>query len=183
VKQWLKRLVPDRAKMREYRHLRLFGGLLHDPNLWHINRRSASGAFAVGLFVMYLPPVGQVLMAAGGAIAFRVNLPISVALVWITNPFTIPPMYYLAYLVGTWILGTPVQPFEVHCWLQWRNWMHLLAPLTIGGLVCGSVCSASGYFAVQAIWRWSLIRQIRARRARYRVQTSRVSTPSSKRQT
>ena len=169
MKQWLKRLVPDRAKMREHKHLRLFGELLHDPNLWYINRRSASGAFAVGLFVMYLPPVGQVLMAAGGAIAFRVNLPISVALVWITNPFT--------------ILGKPVQPFEVHCWLEWRNWMHLLAPLTVGGLVCGSVCSASGYFAVQAIWRWNLIRQIRARRERYRALTSRVSTPSSKRHT
>jgi len=56
---------------------------------------------------MYLPPLGRLLIAAAGAIAFRVNLPISVALVWISNPVTIPPMYYFAYLVGSWILGVP----------------------------------------------------------------------------
>jgi len=60
---------------------------------------------------MYLPPLGQLLIAAAGAIAFRVNFPISVALVWITNPVTISPMYYFAYLVESWILGAPVQTF------------------------------------------------------------------------
>ena len=183
MKRWLKRLAPDRATIREHKHLRLFGKLLHDPSLWHLNRRSAAGAFALGLFVMYLPPLGQMLIAAAGAITFRVNLPISVSLVWITNPVTIPPMYYLAYLVGSRILGEPSQSFDLGFWLEWRNWLPLLAPMTVGCLVCGAVCSALGYFAVQAIWRWSLLRQIRLRRARYRAATSGVNTPSSKRQT
>ena len=183
LKQWLKRIAPNRAKLRKHKQLRYFGKLLHDPNLWHLNRRSASGAFALGLFVMYLPPLGQMLIAAAGAILFRVNLPISVTLVWITNPLTIPPMYYFAYLVGSWILGTPTQALDVEFWLQWRNWLNLLAPLTVGSLVCGVFCSALGYLAVQAVWRWNLVREIQVRRARYRAATSGVSTPSSKRQT
>ena len=183
MKQWLKRHAPSRAKIREHKLLGIFGTLLHDPNLWHLNRRSVSGAFAVGLFVMYLPPLGQTAIAAAGAIWFRVNLPISIALVWITNPITIPPMYYFAYLVGSWILGTPALPLDVGFWLEWRNWLDILAPMTVGGLVCGAVCSALGYLAIQAIWRWNLVRQIRMRRARYRAAAvSGVSTPSSKRQ-
>ena len=183
MKQWLKRVAPDRAKVREHKHLRVFGKLLQDPGLWHLNRRSASGAFAVGLFVMYLPPVGQMIIAAAGAITFRVNLPISVALVWITNPLTIPPMYYFAYLVGSWIIGAPAQARHVHFWLEWHNWLSILAPMTVGCLICGTVCSVVGYFAVQGIWRWSLMRQIRLRRERYRAAASGVSTPSSRRQT
>jgi hypothetical protein len=183
VKHFLKRITPDRATIRKHKHLRVFGKLLHDPNLWHLNRRSASGAFAVGMFVMYLPPVGQMLIAAAGAIAFRVNLPIAASLVWITNPITIPPMYYFGYLVGTWILGEPAQTIDVEFWFEWRNWLEILAPLTVGCLVCATVCSALGYLAVQGIWRWNLVRQIRMRRARYKAAAPGVRTPSSKRQT
>ena len=55
--------------------------------------------------------------------------------------------------------------------------------LTVGSLVCGTVCSVLGYFLVQGVWRWNLMRQIRLRRARYRSSASGVRTPSSKRQT
>jgi uncharacterized protein (DUF2062 family) len=183
VKQWLKRITPDRAKMAEHKHLRVFGRLLHDPNLWHLNRRSASGAVAVGLLAMYGPPVGQMFVAAAIAIALRVNLPISVALVWITNPITIPPMYYFAYVVGARILRLPVHTFEMDFWLNLHNWLGILLPLSVGCLVCGIVCSVTGYLATQAIWRWNLMRQIRLRRARYRAAASKLNTPSSKRQT
>jgi uncharacterized protein (DUF2062 family) len=117
------------------------------------------------------------------AIVLRVNLPISVALVWITNPVTIPPMYYFAYLVGARLLGKPAHSFHVSFWLDWKNWLDILAPLSLGCLVCGAVCSLTGYLAVQAIWRWNLLRQIRRRRARYRSAEAKLNTPSSKRQT
>jgi hypothetical protein len=183
VKRWLERYVPDREKIREHKHLRHFGKLLHDPSLWHLNRRSTAGAFAVGLFVMYLPPLGQMFIAAAAAILFRVNLPISVALVWLSNPLTFAPMYYLAYRVGSWILSVPDHAPNIEYFLEWHHWLDLLAPMTVGSLVCGAVFSALGYVGVQLVWRWSLMRQIRLRRERYRIAASAVRTPSSKRQT
>jgi uncharacterized protein (DUF2062 family) len=192
MKKWLRRNMPDSRSILENRYLALFGKVLHDPNLWHLNRRSAAGAFGVGLFMMYMPPVGQMFMAAAAAIALRVNLPISVALVWISNPVTIPPMFYFAYVVGAWVLGSQPVGFDMDFWMDWRNWVAVLAPLAVGMLVCATVCSAAGYFGVQALWRWNLMREIRRRRARYRamagagvsagVPAAPVSTPSSKRQ-
>ncbi|SIQ68664.1 DUF2062 domain-containing protein [Aeromonas hydrophila] len=46
-KRLIQRWLPDPATLKEHKHLRLFGKLLLDANLWHLNRRSAAGAFAV----------------------------------------------------------------------------------------------------------------------------------------
>lgn len=183
VKGWLKRHLPAPGAVRANRWISVFGRLLLDPNLWHLNRRSVSGAVAAGLFVMFLPPLGQSLVAAALAILFRVNLPLAVAVSWVSNPFTLPPLLYLAYSVGSWVLGIEPARFSLDFWLDWHNWQALLWPLTIGGLICATAASATGYFLVQWFWRWRLVRQIRIRRERYRAATSRESTPSSRRQT
>jgi uncharacterized protein (DUF2062 family) len=162
----MRRLAPDAKTLKEHKGLRVFGRLLHDPNLWHVNRRSAAGAFAVGLFMMYMPPFGQALMAAGAAMVFRVNLPISVALVFITNPITIPPMFYFAYLLGALVLGQAVAPFDLDFWVEPRNWLSILSPLALGCLLCAIACSVIGYFGVRLAWRWHVVRHLERRRAR-----------------
>ena len=166
MKHLMRRLAPDTKAMQEHKHLRVFGRLLHDPNLWHVNRRSAAGAFAVGLFMMYMPPFGQALLAAVAAIVFRVNLPISVALVFISNPITIPPMFYGAYLLGALALGQAVAPFDLDFWVEPVNWLTILAPLALGCLLCATACSVLGYFGVRLAWRWHVLRHLARRRAR-----------------
>ncbi len=182
MKKWLKRVTPTHKSIIENPHLGLFGTLLHDPNLWHLNRRSVAGAFAVGLFVMYLPVIGHTLIAAGLAIFLRVNLPIAVSLVWISNPITIPPMLYFAYVIGCLVLGLDIEGFNVHFWLDWHNWLEILGPLVLGCLICSIICSVLGYLAIQAIWRWKVLRHLHRRRERQRPE-SQISTPSSSRQT
>ena len=184
MKKWLRRIIPTPKAIRENRRLdNTFGKLLHDPNLWHLNRRSVAGAVAVGLFAMFLIIPAQSLIAAGLAIALRVNLPISVALVWTTNPVTSPPMFYFAYVIGCRILGIEAAGFDFHFWLDWHNWLAVIAPLALGSLICGAACAVAGYLAIQTVWRWKLMRQIRARKERYRVMAaSRLNTPSSSRQ-
>ncbi len=165
----IKRYLPDPHKIRDHKHLRCLGSLLHDPNILHLNRHSVSGAFAVGLFFAFMPMPFQMLLAAIGAIIARVNLPISVALVWITNPLTIPPMFYFAYLVGTWILGTPPVggEFEFTAERIGQELSEIWKPLLLGSFVCGVVSATTGYLAIQIIWRW-LVRRSWKQRCRKR---------------
>lgn len=165
-KKIIQRYIPDPHKIKEHKHLRIFGDLLHDQNLWHLNRRSAAGAFAVGLFMMWIPVPFQMLLAAGAAIFFRVNLPLSVALVWISNPLTMPPLFYFAYILGAAVLIQPVQNIEFEVSVQWA--LSVLdtvgLPFLLGCLICAIVSSVLGYFAIRLIWRWHVVKTWNKRR-------------------
>jgi uncharacterized protein (DUF2062 family) len=170
-KKLIKRFTPDHTKIRDHKHLRFFGTLLHDPNLWHMNRRSASGAFAVGLFMAFVPVPFQMLLAAGGAILFRVNLPISVALVWITNPLTMGPMFYAAYRLGAWLLGSS-GAFHFEPSYEWlvTELGAIWEPFLLGCFVAGSLSSLLGYMTIRGLWRLHLVRHYKERKARRRQQ-------------
>lgn len=172
-KHLFKQYAPDHETIRNHKHLRMFGKLLHNPNLWHMNRRSISGAFAVGLFWAFIPIPFQMIAAAAFAIPARVNLPISVALVWITNPVTMPPMFYFCYRVGTWVLGTTEESsHEFELTLQWfaDSMSVIWQPLYLGSLLCALIAAVTGYCSIRLLWRLHLIRYIKRRRgARQRI--------------
>ena len=41
--------MPNSQSIKNNKHLKIFGDLLHNPHLWHMNRHSVAKAFAVGL--------------------------------------------------------------------------------------------------------------------------------------
>jgi uncharacterized protein (DUF2062 family) len=167
-RKFIKRYLPNHQHVRDHKHLRFFGTLLHDPNLWHLNRRSVSGAFATGLFMAFVPVPFQMVFAAAIAIGVRVNLPISVGLVWITNPLTIPPLFYFAYKVGVWVLGTKAQHFQFELSFHWLmgEMGEIWRPLIVGSLLVAVTSGALGYLSVRLLWRWHVIRQLEERRRR-----------------
>lgn len=167
-KKFFKRYMPDHKTIREHKHLQIFGTLLHDPNLFHLNRRSVSGAFALGLFNAFVPIPSQMLLSAAGAILFRVNLPISVALVWITNPVTMLPMFSFCYVVGTWILGKPEQKFHFEATLDWltNELLTIWPSFLLGCFVVASISAIIGYATIRILWRLHIINHIKARRLR-----------------
>ena len=143
-------------------YFQVFGDALHNPNLWHFNRRSVANATAIGLFCAFLPMPFEMLVAALGAIWLGGNLPLAVAWVWISNPLTWIPLYTPAYLLGSWILDKePVTRGQVT--------MHVLieslAALWVGCLIFGVVAAVSGYFVVNGLWRVK-VRTERAHRVR-----------------
>ena len=162
----LRRLIPSRNKLRELSALRPVAHLLNRPELWHLNRRGVSGAAFVGLFSAFIPVPSQMLLAAIIAIYVRVNLPISVALVWITNPITIPPMIYGSYRVGAWVLGIDVAELQVELSLDWvlANFVAMGKPLFVGSVICGLVAGSIGFTASHFIWRNRVMLQWRKRR-------------------
>ena len=152
----LKRFIPTPAAIKSNPALQFLGDLLHDPNLFHLNRQSVSVAFFWGLFIALLPIPGQMPVAAGAALLFRCNLPIAAALVWITNPLTMPFFFYLTYKVGSVILQS--EPLMVEPELTW-DWLanefgHLWKPLLLGSVLTGLFFGALGYFGMQLYWRW-----------------------------
>ncbi len=129
------------------------------PNLWALNRKSAPGAFAVGLFVAWIPMPFQMVVAAGFAILFNVNLPVAVALVWITNPLTMPIMFYGAYLLGAKIIGHRAQAFQFEATWAWieASLSTIGPPFLVGCLVLGIVSALIGYIVIKSMWRYSIL--------------------------
>lgn len=144
----------------------MFGTLLHDPNLWQLNRRSARGGFAIGLFFAFWPIPFQMIFSAAAAIPLRINLPIAVTTVWITNPLTMPPIFYMAYLVGCTVLGTEMGKFEFE--LSW-SWLiqsvSTIGPaFLLGCAICSIIAGIVGYFSMDWLWRWSVVKAWEERR-------------------
>ena len=170
ARKTIKRLMPDPEKIKKHKHLRHLGSRLHDANLWHLNRRTASGAFAVGIFFAWMPVPMQMLLAAFCAVFFRVNLPLSVVLVWISNPITMPPMFYGAYLLGAKMMGLEAQAFSFELSISWlvSSISTIGPPFLLGCLVLCSISSAIGYGFIRIVWRLSVIKAMKERRQRPR---------------
>lgn len=166
-KKYIRKLIPDHDTIRGHKYLKMFGTLLHDPNLFHMNRRSIAGAFAVGLFFAWVPVPFQMVLAAAGAIYVRVNLPLSVALVWFSNPLTMPPLFYFAYKLGSWVLRTPPGDFNFELSFTWltNELAHIWQPFLLGCLIMAIVSAVTGALTVRLLWRLHIISHIKRRKA------------------
>src|SRR5690554_7965522 len=118
-RKFIRRIMPKHEAVKNSKSLKIFGSLLHDANLWHLNRRSAAGAFAVGLLCAFIPVPFQMALAAAAASSFRVNVPLAVAMVLISNAITMAGIFYFFYVLGTWILREPVHNFTFELSSHW----------------------------------------------------------------
>ena len=135
------------------------GPLIDDPYLFHINRRSISLSFFIGLFCCYLPVPGHTFIAALLALKWRSNLPVALALIWISNPLTIAPMFLLSYSLGNMLLMREGQLSSIQLsweWMAAQGGGELLALVT-GSLVCGLVLGLTGYLLINYLWRLKVI--------------------------
>ena len=174
-RKFFRKYLPGHDSVRNNRHIARFGGFLQHPNLWHLNRHSVAGGVAVGMFSGLVPGPLQMLTAALLSVALRVNLPVALATTLYTNPFTIGPLYVLAYLIGRLIIGGDAaaiaQPPEIEwshlgasieAFAQWILSMGM--PLAIGLPALALILAALGYACVQIGWRTCVIRAWRKRR-------------------
>lgn len=161
-----KKYMPDPRTIKNNKYLKVFGSLLHNADLWHFNRHSIAKAFAVGLFCAWVPIPFQMVLAAGIAIFFSANLPMSAALVWITNPFTMPPMFYAAYKVGAIVMGVGEVPFEMELTLDWliNGTLLIWQPFLLGCFISGLVSAILGYFGIHLFWRWRVMKNWKNRK-------------------
>jgi uncharacterized protein (DUF2062 family) len=157
-----------RERLKKQWWLAPFGEMIHDPNLWVIRRRNVVPAFALGLFVAYLPFPTHMLMAALLALALRVNIAVAVLSTWTINPLTMGPMYYLAFAVGQYLLGQEPQPFEFEMSFEWlaNRFVYIWQPLLLGCVLLGAILSLLGFIALDLLWRASISDYLERRRKR-----------------
>ncbi|MFT5481948.1 MAG: hypothetical protein ACI9GW_000595 [Halieaceae bacterium] len=180
-RRFFKRHLPKPGQIKKVRSLRLLGKWVYQPRLWHVGRNATAGAFFIGLFCAFIPLPIQIFFAAGLAIWWRCNLPIAVGLVWISNPLTMPPLFYGAYVVGAYALGIPSTEFRFDAsWAVFGTGLQAIwQPLLLGCLICGVALGSVGYVAIDVTWRLHVARRWRARPHRLRKRASKEVTPNA----
>jgi uncharacterized protein (DUF2062 family) len=103
--------------------------------------------------------------AAATAIPSRANLPLSMALVWISNPITMPPMFFASYRVGVFLLGQNSEPFLFELSWAWfsASLGSVVPPFLLGCFVLGLLASLIGFTTIRIMWRQAAIKAWRQR--------------------
>lgn len=178
LKKYFKGLLPNRDALLQQRWFRPVAHRLQHPSLWHLHRRSVAGGVAVGLFCGLIPGPLQMLGAAFLAVLLRINLPVALFVTLYSNPFTILPLYLLAYELGRWVLGgdgtyPAALALPDMTWQDWfiplMHWIYALGkPFAIGLPLLALLLAVLGYFLVRLIWRMSVLWSLHKRRVQRR---------------
>ena len=152
------------------RWLRPIAHRLTHPEIWHFNRRDVARGVALGLFVGFILPVGQIVVAALLAATARGNLLVAAAATLVTNPFTFPPIYYAAYRTGSYLLGSGTGSLPLASGADSSGPIAMAEmvanaslPTMVGLVLFGVVAAATGFAGVHLGWRLSLHRRWRRR--------------------
>ena len=158
-----------RPKGEQPWYLRPFQALLAHPTFFSVSRRSVCGALWVGLFIGLLPLPGQTIIAPLLALLLRVNLPVAIVSVWVTNPLTMLPIFYFEYQLGCLILDLPlqVQPLDINLSWDWlaRELQDKWRPLLLGSFITATLTASIAYVTVSVVWRTLVTIRYRKRRA------------------
>jgi uncharacterized protein (DUF2062 family) len=172
MQRWLKRITPDRCTLEKLWCLRPFAALVVDRGCWTFNRTSVVRAFSLGLLIAFVPPTPllplHLTLCALLGILFRLNIPVLVATVFVSNPLTWFPQVAGSIWVGAKLMGLDLVPM-LHQVTHHNLWSHLnqlWEPLLLGALVLGVLTAALGYALGQLAWRARILYHLRRRRLR-----------------
>lgn len=156
IKKYIKRVTPSAHQIRNNRFLKRFGNLLNAGHLWHINKNQVALSLSIGVFIAFIPLPGHMLIAALLAILLRANLPVAIASVWVSNPFTMLPMYGFGYFLGAHILGVSIEHIEFN---SWKVILDFWQPLFLGCVLLGAICALMANIILRFVWIYSVNRQ------------------------
>lgn len=175
AKHFFQSWLPSPERVNSLKIIKIFGKYASNPQLWYVNRKSISKAVFIGTFWGILPiPLHSALIIIT-VLLFEANLPFSLLLAWIMNPFTIVPILIFAFWIGTQIYGVHMINKDmllgvfhqiVH-WIQNFGHGHIdfsLAKILATGLLIEALLFAVVLFTLTRIyWRWTVIKKWRNR--------------------
>lgn len=163
----LSKHIHELARVERYRVLRPFQHHFKRQSLWKLTRHTVSRGVAVGFFFAILTPVAQFVFALIAALVVRAHPVVALTSTLITNPFTLPFIYYYAYRIGSTLTGqnasgadvrvseeAAMHALEVTGWIPTlMSWFQSVGwPLIVGVLTLALALAAAGYLIVQALW-------------------------------
>ena len=159
IKKILAKALPNRTEIQAKLKDSNINKLLHHHYLWHLNKHTTSKAIAIGLFCAMLPIPGQMLVAALIAIWLHANLALAITCVWITNPITMPAIFFFAYQIGSKILESKVKniQFGSDPSTMLSQIANIWQPLLLGSMIMAIVLSLSSYLLVRITWRFMVL--------------------------
>lgn len=177
AKQFFQSWLPSPQKVSSLKFMRIFGQRPLNPVLWYVNRRSIAKAVFIGTFFGLLPIPFHSIFIVAAILFFEVNLPVGLALAWLSNPLTLVPILYVGFWIGT-------QIFHVHMinkdmmlgvlhqicnWVKHFGHGHIdlsLAKILMSGLVIEAfVIAIVLYVLTEVFWRLSVYRNWKKRKA------------------
>lgn len=181
AKKFLRKFLPHPDVVTQNRWIKLLGPRLQDPSLWHINRRSFSLAVALGMFCAFIPVPFQMPIAAVLAIWMRVNLLVAVPMVWISNPFTMGPIYYFCYRIGANLLNLEAKKIHFELTFDWllTGFLRIWEPLLLGCFIVGAISALVSFLLVRILWHLHILAHIKERAERLHNRRRQRKTPDN----
>ena len=147
------------SKLRQF----VYHNILHADDPPH---RIALG-LAIGVFVAMTPTIGiQMVIAVFLCWLLRANKLLGVAVVWLSNPATALPIFFMNYAVGNtilrreWVrqgywkaLRNPPPEWWNTIKFYWSEFLHIAAPLWLGSLLIGFLVGYITYYVVYFVVR------------------------------
>lgn len=183
ARKFFRRFMPSHDRVHSEKMLRIFRPILNKPYLWHLNRHSCARGVGIGMFWSLLPVMGQSIPAVLMTWKARGNVPLAIAATWLSNPFTLIPHWWSAYVIGKFVLrskGIEDIEWNMAYWERkfatlhssWEfistNFWNFYAPLFVGSILEGIVCGLLGYVLVNGFWKYHTRRKWAQSRERAR---------------
>ncbi len=171
---WAHRNMPTRDELEHNRFVRPFSHRVLASELWRFTRRSVPRGVALGVLVGIIIPFAQILFAAFLSLSVRANVPVAALTTFITNPFTTPFIWAMAYKVGERLLyfDTMFHANPIDTLLQvgdaWQLIQWITAEgkvLALGLIVVALVSAAISYLVTGLAWTAWVRRKRRQRLA------------------
>lgn len=120
------------------------------------NRRMVAKGVFIGFFIAIIPMPMQMLAVISVMPFTKFNVPIALAMCWISNPFTTPVILYIEYITGSFLLGSKVTTLEIS--VEWfsKNFSNIVIPLYAGTAFYSVIGSVLAYFLINYLWRESV---------------------------
>ena len=133
-----------------------------------INRKSISKGVLIGIFWAFIPMPMQMLAVLAITPFIKFNVPIAITMVWLSNPITMPFMYYMEYQTGNFLLGNESLN-NIEMSLDWfsNNWDKIITPLYVGTIPYSIGISGVVYFLINKLWIDSVKKETSVRKKRF----------------